>query len=188
MPVEIERTELEDVLVVKTRVFADSRGFFLEVYSQTAWEEKGLRAAFVQDNLSKSSKGTLRGMHYQLAPHAMGKLVRVVSGAAFDVAVDLRRGSPTFGRWVGHVLTGENGLGLWIPAGFAHGFLALEDETYLLYKCTAHYAPQSERSLNYADPKVGIRWPMEPALLSPKDAEAPMLDKADYNFVWIKNA
>lgn len=182
MPVEFESTEIDGVLVVKTGLFSDHRGFFSETYSRDVWAEKGFKETFVQDNLSKSAKGTLRGMHYQLAAHGMGKLVRVVQGAIFDVAVDLRRGSPTFGRWVGRELTGENHRALWVPVGFAHGFVALEEDTTVWYKCTGHHAPQSERSLNYNDAQVGIQWPVEPTVISTKDAAAPGLDAAEYDF------
>ncbi|HEO70526.1 MAG TPA: dTDP-4-dehydrorhamnose 3,5-epimerase, partial [Candidatus Hydrogenedentes bacterium] len=136
------------------------------------------------DNLSLSAKGTLRGMHYQIEPHAMGKLVRAITGAVFDVAVDLRRGSPTFGKWVGRMLSEGNPAAMWVPPGFAHGFVALEDHTLVYYKCTRLYAPQAERSLSYADPEVGIEWPMQPTVISPKDAEAPLLREADYNFTY----
>lgn len=184
VPVEFEPTELEGILLVKGRIFTDSRGYFTEVFSQEAWEQAGFRETFVQDNLSRSSKGTLRGMHYQLSSHGMGKLVRVVKGAVFDVAVDLRRGSPTFGRWFGCELNDRAGVSLYIPVGFAHGFLALEDDTLVLYKCTAAYAPQAERSLHYNDPQVAIRWPFQPTTVSRKDAAAPPLESAEYDFVY----
>lgn len=182
MPVEIVNTEIEAVKVVKTGLFKDDRGFFTESYSKTMWAEQGFHEEFVQDNLSCSAKGVMRGMHYQLNPHAMGKLVRVVRGAIFDVAVDMRQGSPTFGKWVGRELTGENGLALWVPGGFAHGFVSLEEETYVYYKCTAIHAPEAERSLSYKCPKVGIEWPLMPSIVSDKDEAAPVLDDAETNF------
>ncbi len=184
MPVTFSKTEIDGVLTVEVGVFRDERGFFTETYSREVWEGQGFTEVFVQDNLSLSAKGTLRGMHYQLAPYSMGKLVRAVTGSVFDVAVDLRRGSPTFGKWVGRTLSGENGLALWIPAGFAHGFIALEDETLVYYKCTAAHAPEAERSLSYNDPQVGIEWPLEPTIVSEKDAHAPPLQQAEYNFVY----
>ena len=180
--VSITETEIPDVLLVETAVFRDDRGFFTETYSKATWAEHGFTETFLQDSMSLSAKGTLRGMHYQLEPHAMGKLVRTVSGAIFDVAVDLRKGSPTFGQWVGRELSDKNCLCMWVPAGFAHGFIALEENTLVYYKSTAVYTPQSERSLSYQCPRVGIEWPVEPASVSAKDAVAPNLDAAEYNF------
>ena len=182
MPVEITTTEIDGVLVVKTGIFWDERGFFSETYSKNVWADAGFKEDLVQDNLSKSAKGTLRGMHYQLAAHGMGKLVRAVTGAVFDVAVDLRRGSPSFGKWVGRELSAENGLTLWVPVGFAHGFVALEDDSLVAYKCSGHHAPEGERALRYNDPEVGIAWPLEPTIVSEKDATAPLLKDADYDF------
>jgi len=182
MPVKIVKTEIPDVLVVETGAVRDDRGFFSETYSSKMFEAAGFRETFLQDNLSGSKRGTLRGMHYQLEPHGMGKLVRVVSGSIFDVAVDLRRGSPSFGKWVGRVLSAENRLSFWIPSGFAHGFIALEDGSLVLYKCTNVHTPEAERALHYADPTIGIEWPFEPTLVAAKDAAAPPLDRAEYNF------
>lgn len=182
MPATFTPTELPGVLVVESRVFRDERGFFTEAYVRPEFEAAGIRGPFVQDNLSCSAKGVLRGLHYQLEPHGIGKLVRVVRGAVFDVAVDLRRGSPTFGKWVGRTLTGDNGLALWVPRGFAHGFLALEDGSFVYYKQTGRYAPEAERSLHYADPQLAIAWPITPTLISPKDAAAPNLANAEHNF------
>jgi dTDP-4-dehydrorhamnose 3,5-epimerase len=186
MPVEFKETEIPDVLVVETGRFDDDRGFFTETYSLPMWEAGGFDGIFVQDNLSESCRGTLRGMHYQLSGHGMGKLVRVVSGSIFDVAVDLRKGSPSFGKWVGRELSAENGLALWVPVGFAHGFVALEDSSLVWYKCTGAHAPQAERSLRYNDSSVAIDWPIEPTVISAKDAEAPLLDEAEYDFVYGK--
>lgn len=183
MPVEFRETEIPEVLEIETRQFGDERGFFTEAYSLPVWKEAGFDEVFVQDNLSQSRKGTLRGMHYQLAAHGMGKLVRAVTGSIFDVAVDLRKGSATFGKWAGRTLSAENGLSMWVPVGFAHGFIALEDDSLVLYKCTGSYAPQAERSLRYDDPTVSIDWPLEPTCVSPKDAEAPLLADAEYDFV-----
>jgi dTDP-4-dehydrorhamnose 3,5-epimerase len=167
-------TEIPDVLEIAPKVFGDARGFFLETWNEEAFREAGLEARFVQDNWSRSRKGILRGLHYQ-APTAQGKLVRVVRGAVFDVAVDLRRSSPTFGRWVGRELSAANFRALWIPAGFAHGFLALEDDTDFVYKCSAPYRPQEERTLAWDDATVAIDWPLdriggrEAVLVSEKD-------------------
>ena len=152
-------TAIPDLLVIEPRVFGDERGFFLESWNAAAFREAGLDLAFVQDNHSRSAKGVLRGLHYQkLDPQ--GKLVRVVAGSAFDVAVDLRRGSPTFGQWAGVTLTALNKTMFWVPPGFAHGFLSLEDDTDVLYKCTAPYAAADEHAVWWDDPAIGIDWPL----------------------------
>jgi dTDP-4-dehydrorhamnose 3,5-epimerase len=187
--VKLQRTAIDDVLIVEPDVFADDRGWFCETYSQprfdAAWRALGLAPprAFVQDNHSCSRAGVLRGLHYQLPPHAQGKLVRVVRGAAFDVAVDIRRGSATFGRWVGVEISAANRRQLWIPEGFAHGFLALEDETHFLYKTTDVYARECERAIRWDDPRIGIGWPWPAGtgrpLLAAKDGAAPLLDEAE---------
>lgn len=182
MPVEIRPTEIEAVLEVVTGRAGDDRGYFAETYSREMWRRAGFEADFVQDNLSRSRRGTLRGMHFQIAPDAMGKLVRCIEGAVFDVAVDLRASSPTRGRWVGRTLRGEEDVSLWVPVGFAHGFLALEDDTLVHYKCTAMHAPESERALHYADPDVGIEWPIEPTVVTDKDSAAPRLAQVDARF------
>ncbi|MDX9972530.1 MAG: dTDP-4-dehydrorhamnose 3,5-epimerase [FCB group bacterium] len=184
VPVEIEETEIEGVLLIKTPIYGDHRGYFQECYARDSWADKGFRETFVQDNLSKSCKGTLRGMHYQLSSHGQGKLVRALEGSIYDVVIDLRRGSPTFGNWFGCELSAENGHALWVPIGFAHGFIALQDDTLVLYKVTTPWAPQAERSLNYKDPRVNIQWPIEPTAVSPKDEAAPFLDAAEYDFTW----
>ncbi len=176
-------TPLPEVLILEPKVFGDERGWFMESFNAARFEaalaERGLPAAgpFVQDNHSSSQRGVLRGLHYQLPPHAQGKLVRVVRGSAFDVAVDIRRGSPHFGRWFGLELSEANCRQLWIPAGFAHGFLALEDGTEFLYKTTDVYAKDCERSLRWDDPRIAIDWPALPGppLLAAKDASAPLL-------------
>lgn len=158
-------------LIIEPRVFGDERGFFMESWNAASFVEAGLSMAFVQDNHSRSQKGVLRGMHFQ-NPCPQGKLVRVVQGAVFDAVVDLRRSSPTFGKWAGVVLSSENKRMFWVPEGFAHGFLTLEDNTDFLYKCTSPYSPQNEASLAWDDPAVGIEWPldgMQPKL-SAKDA------------------
>lgn len=183
-PIKVTETAIPDVLVFESPLFRDDRGHFLEAYCESAWNQAGLGHRFIQDNLSCSRKGTLRGMHYQIRPHAMGKIVRVMAGSVYDVAVDLREGSPHVGQWVGEELTSENGRALWVPEGFAHGFVALEDNTVVLYKCTAEHAPESERSLHYADPDVGIEWPVEPTVVSEKDEAAPPLNEAGHNFVF----
>ncbi len=182
MPIALHETEVPGVLEVQTKEFGDARGFFSELYNREVWREAGFDPVFVQDNLSRSCKGTLRGMHYQIEPHGMGKLVRAVTGAVFDVAIDLRKGSPTFGQWVGRELRAGDARWLWIPAGFAHGFLALADDTLVYYKCTATHHPDSERAIAYNDPAVGIVWPAAPAVISEKDAAAPSFSEAEHNF------
>ncbi|QUG75136.1 dTDP-4-dehydrorhamnose 3,5-epimerase [Erwinia sp. E602] len=168
-------TAIPDVLLFEPRVFGDDRGFFFESFSQQVFEQAvGHPVSFVQDNHSKSSKGVLRGLHYQRAPHAQGKLVRCVAGAVFDVAVDIRPGSPTRGQWVGEILSAENKRQLWIPEGFAHGFLVLSDSAEFVYKTTAYYHPQSDAGIAWNDPVLDIRWPLPSGgpLLSEKDAAA----------------
>lgn len=173
----IIETALPGVLIIEPRVFGDARGFFMETWNAAAFGAAGLDLAFVQDNHSRSQKGVLRGLHFQ-NPGPQGKLVRVASGAVFDVAVDLRRSSPTFGQWTGVELSAANKRMFWVPEGFAHGFLTLEDDTDFLYKCTAPYAPQSEFTLAWDDPAVGIEWPVTGAapLVSEKDARGLALD------------
>ena len=167
-------TEIPDVVEIIPKVFGDARGFFLETWNERAFAAAGIDARFVQDNWSRSRKGILRGLHYQVE-QAQGKLVRVVRGSVFDVAVDMRRWSPTFGKWTGRILSAQNMHAMWIPAGFAHGFLALEDDTDFAYKCTELYAPQFERTVAWDDRDLGIAWPLEliggaaNVLLSDKD-------------------
>lgn len=175
---KIETTAIDGVLVLEPRAFGDARGFFMESYNQRQFESAvGGPVEFVQDNHSRSAHGVLRGLHFQRAPHAQGKLVRVVVGAVFDVAVDIRPGSPTYGQWVAAELSAENHRQMWIPPGMAHGFLVLSESADFLYKTTDYYAPQSEGALRWDDPDIGITWPDAgvPPLLSPKDAVAPSL-------------
>ena len=178
---KVTPTALPGVLILEPKVFGDERGFFLESFNQQAFDAAvGHSVGFVQDNHSRSQRGVLRGLHYQLPPHAQGKLVRVVSGAVFDVAVDMRRASPTFGRWAGCELSAQNQRQLWIPPGFAHGFLVLSESADFLYKTTDYYAPQAEAALRWDDPNLGIDWPLAglTPLLSGKDAAAPSLAEA----------
>ena len=173
----VETTPLPGVLIVTPRVFSDSRGFFLETFHSEKYAAKGITGPFVQDNWSHSIKDTLRGLHFQ-NPNAQGKLVCVTRGAVFDVAVDIRVGSPTFGKWFGLELSESNRKQLWIPPGYAHGFCSLSDDADFLYKCTALYAPDCEHSILWNDPTIGIDWPTKSPLLSRKDLEAPTLAKA----------
>ena len=169
---QVTRLDIERLIVFQPRVFADERGAFFESFNLARFREAtGLDVDFVQDNHSISRKGVLRGLYYQVAPHPQAKLVRVVRGAAWDVAVDIREGSPTFGKWAAVELTAENRKQFWIPAGFAHGFLALEDETEFLYKTTAYWHAQSERTIRWDDPAIGVKWPLKhDPIMSPKDA------------------
>ena len=175
---KVTPTAIADVLVLEPKVFGDERGFFMESFNQNAFNDAvGREWRFVQDNHSRSARGVLRGLHYQLPPHAQGKLVRVTQGAVFDVIVDVRPGSATFGRWVGVELSGENHKQVWMPPGMAHGFLVLSASADFQYKTTDYYAPQAERSLNWRDAELAIAWPDigMPPTLSTKDAAAPSL-------------
>lgn len=173
------KTPLPGVLIIEPRVFSDDRGFFLETWNAERFHEAGLPREFVQDNQSRSRKGVLRGLHYQL-PNPQGKLVRCTRGSAFDVAVDIRTGSPDFGRWFGTELSEENFRMMWVPEGFAHGFCALAEDTEVLYKCTAPYDGAADRSILWNDPAIGIEWPVTAPPLSPKDAAAPRLADAPH--------
>jgi dTDP-4-dehydrorhamnose 3,5-epimerase len=175
-----QRLAIPDVVLFEPRAFADERGQFFESFNAHQFAEAtGVWVGFVQDNQSTSRKGVLRGLHYQLPPHAQGKLVRVVRGAVFDVAVDIRRGSPSFGKWVGETLSAQNRRQLWIPAGFAHGFAALEEETEFLYKTTDFWDKASERSIRWDDPEIGIDWPVLELIVSQKDRDAGPLKSAE---------
>ncbi|HXK08962.1 MAG TPA: dTDP-4-dehydrorhamnose 3,5-epimerase [Vicinamibacteria bacterium] len=167
-------TDLPGVVLIEPDVFKDARGFFLETYHERKYAEGGIEGPFVQDNHSYSARGTLRGLHAQLT-RPQGKLVRAAEGEMFDVAVDVRRGSPTFGRWVGVVLSGENFRQLWIPPGFAHGFCVLSASVHVEYKCTEFYDREDEVAVAWNDPAIGVEWPIREPNLSPKDAKAPRL-------------
>lgn len=174
-------TAIPDVKIIEAQVFGDERGFFMETYRASIMNELTGGKPFVQDNHSKSSQGILRGLHYQMQ-QTQGKLVRVVQGAVFDVAVDMRRNSPTFGKWVGEVLSAENKKQLWVPEGFAHGFYVMTESAEFVYKCTDYYAPESDRSLKWNDPEVGIEWPLvdgKQPLLSEKDENGKSFSDAD---------
>ncbi len=174
MPVNFLETSLQGVIRVEPPVFQDPRGYFLETYHQKKYADAGIRERFVQDNHSHSQQGTLRGLHYQLG-HAQGKLVYVIIGEIFDVAVDIRKTSPTFGQWVGVILSAENHQQLYIPKGFAHGFCVLSRTADVIYKCTDIYAPKEERGIHWADPEIDIDWPIETPILSDKDNRNPIL-------------
>lgn len=173
-------TAISDVKIFEPKVFGDDRGFFFESFNQKFFENAvGRQVTFVQDNHSKSSQGVLRGLHYQLPPMAQGKLVRVVQGEVFDVAVDIRKSSPTFGQWVGVHLSAENKRQLWVPEGFAHGFVTLSATAEFLYKTTNYYSPADERSILWNDPALGITWPIMDVITSAKDQIAPNLIDAE---------
>jgi len=179
--VKFVATKLAGVIRIEPAVHRDARGYFMETWQARRFRDAGIDVDFVQDNFSYSSKGTLRGLHYQIS-QPQGKLLRVVSGEVFDVAVDLRKSSPNFGQWVGETLSAENKHQLWVPPGFGHGFLVLSDTAEFEYKCTDYYAPEFERSLRWDDPEIGIGWPLpagEQPVLSAKDEVAPLLKDAD---------
>lgn len=183
MPYQVTKTHLDGVLVLEPKVFGDERGFFFESFNARDFEQAtGLKETFVQDNHSKSAKGVLRGLHFQVQ-HAQGKLVRVTQGEVFDVAVDIRQGSPTFGHWFGLTLSAENKKQLWVPAGLAHGFLVTSESAEFLYKTTDYYHPEFERSILWSDPAIGIEWPLHligsAPLLAAKDDVAPTLANLD---------
>ena len=174
---KIHKTSLAGLLLIESKRHGDYRGFFAETYCQRAYAEHGVDAVFVQDNHSLSAAvGTVRGLHFQAPPAAQAKLVRCGRGAIFDVAVDIRRGAPTYGRWAGYTLSAENGAQLYIPVGFAHGFATLEPDSEIIYKCSDYYAPETEGALRWDDPDIGIKWPLTSApVLSAKDAAARLL-------------
>jgi len=179
---KITETRIPDVKLIEPKVFGDERGFFMETWSQKVFHEAGINAAFVQDNHSRSVKNTLRGLHYQIK-QPQGKLVRVTAGEVFDVAVDIRKNSPTFGQWVGEHLSAENGRMLWVPPGFAHGFLVVSETADFQYKCTDFYAPEHDRSIHWADKELNISWPLSgnaTPLVSQKDEEGTAFASSEY--------
>jgi len=177
--------EFPDIVIVEPGAVEDERGWFMETYKKSEFSTQGISQEFVQDNHSGSTlKGVLRGLHFQKQPAAQGKLVRCVVGEVFDVAVDIRKGSPTYSRWVSAILSAENRLMIWIPVGFAHGFVTTTDVAEVEYKVTAEYSGVHDRAIRWNDPGIGIEWPVENPILSRKDAEAPFLKDADNNFVW----
>jgi len=178
MPFEFERLEIQDVILIKPKVFGDERGFFMETYKKPDFKRAGIREEFVQDNQSHSRYGVLRGLHFQREPYAQAKIVRVVRGVIYDVAVDLRRNSPTFGKWVGVILSEFNKWQLYIPRGFAHGFVVLSDVADVVYKVDNVYAPDHEGGIIWNDPELGIDWPVDEPIVSEKDKKWPTLKGA----------
>jgi len=181
---EVIKTKIPDLLIIKPKVFEDSRGYFFESYNKRKLEEQNLEYDFVQDNESLSNYGTIRGLHYQLAPHAQTKLVRVITGKIYDVAVDIRKDSPTYGQWVGTELSEENKHQLLVPKGFAHGFSVLSSKAIVFYKCDSFYNPESERGINFRDKFLDIDWKIndKDAIISPKDKILPEMKEAEMNF------
>lgn len=179
---EFEKTTIEGLLIIKPRIFNDERGYFYESYNKTSFAENGLDIEFVQDNQSLSQKGVLRGLHFQAPPFEQGKLVRVIKGSVLDVAVDIRPHSPTYGQYVSVLLSGENKTQFWIPPGFAHGFLTLEDNTLFCYKCTGPYSKESEGAILWNDPQLNIDWNIEKPIVSKKDQEAELFERFTSRF------
>jgi len=182
MPFHFRRLEIHDIILIEPDVFKDKRGFFMETYKHSDFVRIGIHEHFVQENYSKSQRGVLRGLHYQKNPNAQGKLVQCIKGDIFDVAVDIRRGSPTFGKWAGLKLSGKNRLILYIPPGFAHGFVVKSAFAEVLYKCTKEYSPEDERGIIWNDPDIDIHWRVKKPLLSGKDMSYPLLRDADIDF------
>jgi len=184
MPFSFKNLEIPEVILVEPKVFEDERGFFMETYKTPDFVAAGIKGNFVQDNHSRSTKGVLRGLHYQTPPFAQGKLVRVVRGEIFDVAVDIRKGSPMYGKWVGVILSEENKNTLYVPEGFAHGFYVLSEITEVTYKTTNVYSPQCEAGVIWNDEDLNIKWPVKEPILSEKDKMWPTLRKADIKFYY----
>lgn len=183
MPFHFKRLSIPDVILIEPKIFYDERGFFTETYRRSDFIQFGIEEYFVQDNHTRSKKNVLRGLHYQKSPKSQGKLVRCLKGRIFDVAVDIRRVSATFGKWVGVELSEENNTILYIPPAFAHGFVVLSDYAEVIYKCTEEYSPENERGIIWCDPDLKIHWPVENPIISEKDQKLPMLKNADNNFV-----
>lgn len=182
MAFRFQSLELPEIILVEAQSFGDDRGFFAEIYKRSEFAANGIPQTFVQDNYSFSMRGILRGLHYQKHPKAQGKLVAALRGEIFDVAVDIRRGSPTYGKWVGRVLGGEQLNMLYVPPGFAHGFCVLSEHAVITYKVTQEYAPECDRGIIWNDPQIGIEWPVAEPVLSAKDSRLPRLAQADNNF------
>ena len=183
MPFTFKKLSIPDVMLVESQAFSDERGFFMEGFKESVFTENGIKTKFVQDNFSHSVKGVLRGLHYQKDPKSQAKLVRATSGEIFDVAVDIRKGSSTYGKWVGQVLSSQNHNLLYVPGGFAHGFCVLSNTADVLYKTSSEYYPEHERGIIWNDPDLSIKWPTNNPIVIPKDLQLPTLKNADNNFV-----
>ncbi len=184
MPFTFKKLSIPEVVLVEPRVFKDERGFFMENYKYSEFADFGIKNKFVQDNHSKSVKGVLRGLHFQTLPKAQAKSVRCIKGEIFDVAVDIRKGSPTYGKWAGEILSEENKKELFIPIGFAHGFCVLSDEAEIIYKSSDEYSPENERAIAWNDPTINIAWPIKNPIVSEKDSKNDLLEEVENNFVF----
>ncbi len=184
MPFDFKNLDLPGLALVQPRVYRDDRGFFAEIFKHSDFAEAGIKERFVQDNYSRSARGVLRGLHYQKNPKAQGKLVTCLTGRILDVAVDIRKGSPHYAKWTGVELSGENHAMLYVPQGFAHGFLVLSEFAEVLYKCTEEYSPADDRGIIWSDPEINIKWPDKKPVLSEKDAALPLLKNADADFTY----
>jgi dTDP-4-dehydrorhamnose 3,5-epimerase len=184
MPFQFQRLDIPEVLLIEPRTFKDHRGFFMETYKRSDFVANGIAEEFVQSNYSHSTRGTLRGLHFQKHPQAQGKLLMAIRGEIFDVAVDIRKGSPTYGRWVSATLSDTNHRMLYVPVGFAHGFCVLSEEAGLVYHITAEYAQELEVGVLWNDPAIGIEWPISDPLLSQRDTQLPLLQEADVDFTY----
>jgi dTDP-4-dehydrorhamnose 3,5-epimerase len=187
VPFKFKKLEIPELILVTPKVFGDNRGFFVETYKKSEFIANGIKEEFVQDNHSSSTKGVLRGLHYQKNPKAQGKLIRCTRGEIFDVGVDIRKGSPTFGKWCGVILSEENRDMLYVPAGFAHGFAVLSEKAEVQYKTTEEYSSENDRGIRWNDPHIGIEWDIRNPIISDKDDAQPFLQDADINFVYNEN-
>ena len=183
MTFKFKRLEIPDLILVEAQAFSDQRGFFIESFKESVFSNNGIKTRFVQDNFSHSVKGVLRGLHYQKDPKAQAKLVMATSGEIFDVAVDIRKGSPTYGKWVGQILSSQNHRLLYVPEGFAHGFCVQSDTADVLYKVSSEYSQEHEQGIIWNDPEIDIKWPIDNPIMIPKDLQLPPLKDADNNFV-----
>ena len=186
MPFIFQRLDIPEIILIEPRRFVDTRGFFMETYKYSDFLRNGIQEHFVQDNYSRSVRDVLRGLHYQRNPHAQGKLIQCIKGKIFDVAVDIRKGSPSFMQWISSELSEENNRMFYVPPGFAHGFIVLSDIADVIYKCTKEYSPEDDRGIIWNDPDIQIQWPIQEPVLSEKDSRHPLLRDADNNFEFTR--
>jgi len=186
MPFIFQRLDIPEIILIEPRRFEDTRGFFMETYKYSDFLRNGIQEHFVQDNYSRSVRDVLRGLHYQRNSHAQGKLIQCIKGKIFDVAVDIRKGSPTFMQWISSELSEENNRMFYVPPGFAHGFIVVSDIADVIYKCTKEYSPEDDRGIIWNDPDIQIRWPIQEPVLSEKDSRHPLLRDADNNFEYTR--
>mgnify|MGYP003990611271 CR=1 FL=1 len=187
MPFTFKKLDIQDVILVEAKAFPDERGFFLESFKESIFASNGINTRFVQDNFSHSIKGVLRGIHYQKNPKAQAKLVTTLRGEIFDVAVDIRKGSPTYGKWIGEILSEDNHKLLYIPEGFAHGFCVISEEADVLYKVTQEYSPEDEMGIMWNDSEINIKWPIDKPILHEKDSNLPSLKNTDNDFIYTRD-